>query len=210
MNIDAQLLLYINGHHNEVMDQVMWYISQSWFWIPLYIAIIYFLFRQLGWKQALMWVLLLAAAAGLADFISSGIIKNWVCRPRPTHEPTLEGMVHLVRDYRGGHYGFVSSHAANTCALATLFCLKVRNQVWYWIMGLFVVLNCYSRMYLGVHYPGDILGGLTIGLLVAWLIYWVAQENPVQKARKKSAKSGKSSSAQKPRPPHKRSAANRC
>ena len=110
-------------------------------------------------------------AVGLSDFVSSGLIKPWVCRLRPTHEPALAGMVHLVNGYTGGMYGFVSSHAANTMACALLFSLLYKNK--YATIGLilWVALNCYSRMYLGVHYPGDIIGGLLVGALLAVLVY---------------------------------------
>ena len=113
-------------------------------------------------------LLAIGVTVGLADYVSSGIIKHLVCRPRPTHEPMLEGLVHIVNGYRGGHYGFVSSHAANTMGVALLYCLIWKNEshhVW-WLM-IWVVLNCWSRMYLGVHYPGDIIGGLIVGALIA-------------------------------------------
>ena len=109
-------------------------------------------------------------AVGLADYISSGLIKPLVCRLRPTHEPAIMDTLHLVNNYRGGWFGFVSSHAANTLACALLFCLVWRKPAAYWLM-LWVALNCYSRMYLGVHYLGDILGGLAVGCLTAGLAY---------------------------------------
>ena len=110
-------------------------------------------------------------AVGLSDFVSSGLIKPWVCRLRPTHEPALAGMVHLVNGYTGGLYGFVSSHAANTMACALLFSLLYRNRYATVGLMLWVALNCYSRMYLGVHYPGDIIGGLLVGAVLATLTY---------------------------------------
>ena len=116
-----------------------------------------------------------AVAVGLSDFVSSGIIKPWVCRLRPTHEPALAGMLHLVNGYTGGMYGFVSSHAANTVACALLFSLLYRNKYATVALMLWVALNCYSRMYLGVHYPGDIIGGLLVGTLIAGMTYAVAR-----------------------------------
>ena len=172
IEIDQSWLLAINGAHNAVMDQVMWYISQAWVWIPLYAVLIGLLMWKFGWKRALLYTVALVAAVGLSDWISSGLIKHWVCRPRPTHEPTLEGLVHIVNGYVGGQYGFVSSHAANTMSLAVLFGLiwnKISRQGW-WLM-IYVAVNCYSRMYLGVHYPGDILGGLIVGTIIALMVY---------------------------------------
>ena len=156
-----------------MLDQLCWYISQAWIWIPLYLVLIALLIKQFGWKKGLIYVAALFVAAGLSDFISSGIIKGLVCRLRPTHEPALEGLVHIVNGYTGGKYGFVSSHAANTMSVALLFSLiwRQKNNHGWWLM-LYVALNCYSRMYLGVHYPGDIIGGLALGSLVAVGAYW--------------------------------------
>lgn len=187
--MDMRWLLWINQHHAEWADSLMWGISGRLTWLPLYVLLIVLLFWRFGWKRALVFVVAIVAAVGLSDWISSGIIKNAVCRLRPTHEPALGGQIHVVHDYLGGMYGFVSSHAANTISLSLLFCLiwtktpsseevtssRHVHQCW-WLM-LWVVLNCYSRMYLGVHYPGDILGGLLVGSATAlgiWgILLWI-------------------------------------
>ena len=114
---------------------------------------------------------MIALAVGVADFIASGILKDLVARPRPTRVPELEGVLHLVNGYKSGRYGFVSSHAANTMACALLFSLIWRNKIATYGLMLWVAANCYSRMYLGVHYPTDILGGLMVGALVAVVVY---------------------------------------
>ena len=116
-------------------------------------------------------IVVIAAAIGLADFIASGILKEWVARPRPKRLPEFEGVLHLVNGYRSGRFGFVSSHAANTMACALLFSLIWRNKIATCGLMLWVAMNCYSRMYLGVHYPTDILGGLIVGSLVAVAAY---------------------------------------
>ena len=186
VEIDQSWLLAINGAHCGVMDQVMWYISQAWVWIPLYVVLIGLLIWRFGWKWGLVYTVALVAAVGLSDWISSGVIKHLVCRPRPTHEPALEGLVHVVNGYVGGAYGFVSSHAANTMSLAVLFGLiwnKINHQAW-WLLS-YVVVNCYSRMYLGVHYPGDILGGLLVGTVMAFVVYGLL--NLVWRVRKSHA-----------------------
>ena len=186
IEIDQSWLLAINGAHNAVMDQVMWYISQAWVWIPLYAVLIGLLMWKFGWKRALVYTVALVAAVGLSDWVSSGLIKHWVCRPRPTHEPSLEGLVHIVNGYVGGKYGFVSSHAVNTMSLAVLFGLiwnKISRQGW-WLM-VYVAVNCDSRMYLGVHYPGDILGGLVVGTIIALVVYGLL--NQVERVRKEHA-----------------------
>jgi len=172
IEIDQRWLLAINGAHTAWLDQFFWIVSQAWVWIPLYALLIWLLFRQFGWRRGVWCVLAMVAAVGLSDYISSGIIKHLVCRLRPTHEPDLEGMIHVVNGYAGGLYGFVSSHAANTFAVALTFALiwRQKNNHGWWLM-VYVLLNCYSRMYLGVHYPGDILGGLLVGGITALAIF---------------------------------------
>ena len=192
ISLDQQWLLAINGWHAEWADVLMWYVSKSTTWLPLYALLVGFVVYKFGiqWYlstqntsnyrfTALLRVLIVfagfAVAVGLSDFISSGIIKPWVSRLRPTHEPALAGMLHLVNGYTGGMYGFVSSHAANTMACALLFSLLYRNKYATVALMLWVALNCYSRMYLGVHYPGDIIGGLLVGTLIAGMTYAVAR-----------------------------------
>lgn len=186
IDIDTDILLWINHHHAAWADQFMWVVSSRWTWLPLYAMLIGLLFWRFGWRRALVFLVAIAAAVGLSDWVSSGIIKHLVCRLRPTHEPLLTGQLHIVRDYVGGLYGFVSSHAANTMSVALLYTLIWTRQVVSphrptvthypnvivpVVLFLWVVLNCYSRMYLGVHYPGDILGGLFVGVVMALLIY---------------------------------------
>ncbi len=152
----------------------MWYVSRSSTWIPLYVLLVgLIVWKYRNWKTVLLILLGFGVAVGLADFTTSGIIKPLVSRLRPTHEPALEGMVHLVNGYTGGLYGFCSSHAANTMACGLLFSLLYKNKYATTGLMIWVALNCYSRMYLGVHYPGDILCGLLIGALLAALVYVV-------------------------------------
>jgi len=179
--MDTELLLAINGWHAPWADRLMWIISAKATWIPLYVLLIGLLvwrYRKpaktgVKWLQkvpaCVVMIVVIAMAVGAADFIASGILKELVARPRPTRVPELEGVLHLVNDYRSGQYGFVSSHAANTMACALLFSLIWRKKITTSLLMLWVVANCYSRMYLGVHYPLDILGGLMVGTLTALL-----------------------------------------
>lgn len=182
VHIDTAILLAINGWHAPWADTLMWIVSAKATWIPLYILLIGMLiWRYRGpatearWKWlrgvpvCLVMILVIGVVVGLADFIASGILKEWVARPRPTRMPELEGVLHLVNGYRSGQYGFVSSHAANTMACALLFSLIWRKKITTSLLMLWVAANCYSRMYLGVHYPLDILGGLMVGALTALL-----------------------------------------
>lgn len=171
--IDMQLLIAINSLNATWADTLMLWISNRYVWIPLYLLLSGMLCQRYGWKKGLILVICMGISVGLADYISSGIIKHHVCRLRPTHEPLLEGMVHIVNNYKSSLYGFVSSHAANTMALSLLFSLIWKNRYVTFLLMLWTMLNCYSRMYLGVHYPGDILGGLIVGSVIALLMYWI-------------------------------------
>lgn len=183
LHIDTEILLAINGWHAPWADTLMWIISEKTTWIPLYVLLIGLLvwrYRKpaktgVKWLQrvpaCVVMIVVIALAVGVADFIASGILKDWVARPRPSRVPELEGVLHLVNGYKSGQYGFVSSHAANTMAVALLFSLIWRNKIATCGLMLWVAANCYSRMYLGVHYPTDILGGLMVGALVAVVVY---------------------------------------
>ena len=185
IHIDTEILLAINGWHAPWADTLMWIISAKTTWIPLYLLLIGLLvwrYRQpaptpIKWLQkvpaCVVMIVVIGLAVGAADFIASGILKDWVARPRPSRVPELEGVLHLVNGYKSGQYGFVSSHAANTMAVALLFSLIWRNKIATVGLMLWVAANCYSRMYLGVHYPTDILGGLIVGSLVAVGGYWL-------------------------------------
>lgn len=173
MNIDTQILLWINGHHLDWLDEVMWTASQTATWWWLFVALIILTIRKYrDLKPILLVIAGIAVAVGLSDFTCSGIIKPLVCRLRPTHEPALEGMIHVVNGYTGGLYSFCSSHAANTMSCALLFSLLYKNNIATVCLMAWVALNCYSRMYLGVHYPSDIIVGLLIGALWAVSVYW--------------------------------------
>ena len=185
IHIDTEILLAINGWHAPWADTVMWIISAKATWIPLYallIGLLVWRYRKpamtgVKWLQrvpaCVVMIVAIALAVGAADFIASGILKDLVARPRPTRVPELEGVLHLVNGYRSGRYGFVSSHAANTMACGLLFSLIWRNKIATCGLMLWVAANCYSRMYLGVHYPTDIMGGLVVGALVAVGAYHV-------------------------------------
>lgn len=183
LHIDTEILLAINGWHAPWADTLMWIISAKATWIPLYLLLIGLLvwryrkpaMTSVKWLQkvpaCVVMIAMIGLAVGTADFIASGILKELVARPRPTRVPELEGVLHLVNGYRSGRYGFVSSHAANTMVCALLFSMIWRNKIATVGLMLWVAANCYSRMYLGVHYPLDILGGLTVGCLVAMTAY---------------------------------------
>lgn len=173
---DTWLLLWLNGHNSVFFDQVMYLVSGKWEWIPLYAVILGFIIYRFRWKA--VWVLLtVALMITLSDQLSN-LLKSNVMRPRPCKDPEIGHLVHLVKDHCGGAYGFVSAHAANSFALTTFVSLLYRRR---WIiagMVCWATLVSYSRVYLGVHYPGDILGGALLGVLVAWLLFLILRRLP--------------------------------
>ena len=179
LHIDTEILLAINGWHAPWADTLMWIISAKTTWIPLYLLLIGLLvwryrkpaMTNVKWLRkvpaCVVMIVVIGLAVGAADFIASGILKDLVARPRPTRVPELEGVLHLVNGYKSGMYGFASSHAANTMACGLFFSLIWRKRIATCGLMLWVAMNCYSRIYLGVHYPLDIIGGLAIGAILA-------------------------------------------
>ena len=165
--LDTQLFLFLNGIHSVFFDEFMFTFSGKWVWLPFYASLLYLFIRI--WKKDSIWIILaLVLCIVFADQIASGILKVWVQRPRPSRAEELDGLVHIVNGYRAGKYGFVSSHASNSFGLA-LFCslLFRKNKTYAWVLFAWAVLTAYSRIYLGVHYPGDILGGILVGVFAA-------------------------------------------
>lgn len=169
-DIDSDALLAVNGLHDVFQDAFWWMLTAKWSSLLLVLGLAWVLMHQ-NRRHALLLLGMLALTVLVADQVSSGLIKHLVERLRPTHDPSLENAVHVINGYRGGLYGFVSSHAANFFAVSTLVALVMRHRVV--TLGLFTwaVLQCYSRVYLGVHYPGDILGGIVVGVLAGLLIW---------------------------------------
>ena len=168
--IDADALLAVNGLHDMFQDAFWWMVTAKWSSLLLVLALAWILLHQ-NRRHALLVLAMLVLSILVADQVSSGLIKHLVERLRPTHDPSLESMVHVINGYRGGLYGFVSSHAANSFAIATLLALVMRHRVVTLSMFTWALLQCYSRVYLGVHYPGDILGGIIVGVLAGWLVW---------------------------------------
>ena len=168
--IDQELFLFLNGLNNETFDGIMVWISGKTTWWPFYLLLLLFIIVKKR-LQAIPVIIFIALAITLADQTSVHLFKEVFERPRPCHEPALEGMVHLVNDRCGGKYGFVSSHAANSFAVAMLLLLVIRKR-WFTVTMLFwAVIVSYSRIYLGVHYPGDVIGGALLGILCGFMAF---------------------------------------
>ena len=169
---DTNIFLLINGIHAPFFDSFMFLVSEKLVWIPLYISVLYVLIRH--WKKEAIWlVLALILCIVISDQIASGILKDLVKRLRPSHAEDLKGLVHLVKGYTGGNYGFASSHASNAAGFALLSSLVLKRRIYTYSILAWALITGYSRIYLGVHYPSDVLGGFLIGALAALGCYWV-------------------------------------
>jgi undecaprenyl-diphosphatase len=168
---DKDLFLFFNGLHTPWLDPVMLFFTETFVWLPLYLFLLYLVIRD--YKKD-CWVPLLGITITilLCDQITSGFMKPFFARLRPSQEPSLAGLIHLVDGYKGGMYGFASSHAANTLGTATFFSLLFSpTKPWIRWLYLWAFAMTYTRLYLGVHYPGDILVGGVIGIASGWAGY---------------------------------------
>lgn len=173
-DIDARLLLIVNGAHSPFFDAVMWCISGRWIWLPFYAVLAYLLFRRMSWKRASICLVTIGLIILAADQTCAILIRPEIGRLRPANlNNPLSSFVHVVNGYRGGRYGFPSCHAANTFALAVFMSLVIRHKWFTVMMFSWAFVVSYSRMYLGVHYFGDLFCGATIGSLFAVLFYYL-------------------------------------
>lgn len=166
--IDKSWLLALNGLHHPVLDFIMYWTSEKFIWIPLYAFLIWQIIRKYKRKS---WMVLLAVAVliTLTDQVSF-FFKNYLMRPRPTHDPEIGHLVHIVNNYRGGNFGYFSGHASSSFA-AAVFAIRMLDYRWRLpavLLLAWAVLVSYSRIYLGVHYPFDVLTGAVFGSLLAW------------------------------------------
>ena len=175
IGIDTDVFLWLNSMHNPFWDIFMKIATGRFIWIGLYLSIIYALWRAYGWKGMLVVFCLCCLAVACADQITASLLRPYFERLRPANlDNPISMMVHVVDGYRGGRFGFPSSHAANTFAVATMLSLVFRRSRFTIAIFAWALLNCYSRIYLGLHYPGDLIVGIFIGLFCGLILYFVA------------------------------------
>ena len=172
LSLDRQAFLFLNGLGNENWDGFWMAISNKWTAIPLYAFLLYLILRHLGWKRSLYVLVAIALLILVTDQLAN-FFKYGIQRPRPCYDPELESMTRLVKAWCGGKFSFYSAHASNSMAVAAYFFLVFSK--WRNTLGIFLLLWAicvgYSRIYIGVHYPLDVLFGMGIGTLMGWLFY---------------------------------------
>lgn len=176
---DKEAFLALNGSNSAFWDGFMWVYTSTVVWIPLALILLYVVIKNNKLKDALFVFVMLAVTIVICDRISSGIFKPVFKRFRPTQNPEFMYLVDIVNGYRGGKFGFISSHAANTFGLLTFTSLIFRKREYTLAFLLWAVLSCYSRIYLGVHYLGDVICGATLGIISGSLVYYIY--NSIQK-----------------------------
>lgn len=172
IEIDEKLLLVINGCHNRYFDHFMYLFSDRWIWVPMYAAILYVMIRNFSFRKTIICVAALALTITIADQVGASLIRPMVERLRPSNpENPISDVIHIVNNNRSGRYGFPSCHAANTFGLAFFVCFLFRYRWLTAFLMFWAVVTCYSRVYLGLHYPGDLLAGMLLGCISATIVF---------------------------------------
>ncbi len=174
IEIDRSILDLFNGSDSLFVDNLAVILTSGLTWIPLYLSLLYIVIKN---NETMKQIMLVVGCVCLCMLISDGvvdyIVKPMVGRLRPSHDPVIKYSIDIVNGIRDTKYGFFSAHASNTFCIAVFFSLLVRNAKFVVAMISWSLLNCWTRMYLGVHYPSDIFVGLLWGGLVGAFVYYI-------------------------------------
>ena len=171
--LDRTIFLTLNGMHTPYWDSFMYIFTSKFIWIPLYASILYVLYKNMNIRMVIFTTLMFALLITLADQTCSSILRPIFERPRPSRNPEIADLVHLVNGKRGGKFGFPSCHAANTFALACFIMLLFKNRALTTFFMLWAIVTCYTRIYVGVHYPGELLFGTIVGFTMGIITYGI-------------------------------------
>lgn len=169
---EREAFLWLNSHHTPFWDSFMWIYSGKLIWLPLVLVCLFAFVYKIKWQE---WLLLIIAAilvGALCDQLSASVIKPIFERYRPSRHPDFKDYVTLVNGYTGGRFGFVSAHAANGFGVAMLSSLLFKYRYFTITIFTWALITCYSRIYLGVHFISDIIGGMFVGIFSALLVYY--------------------------------------
>lgn len=174
LDTDRDLLLLLNGSSSQFLDGWMAILTSGFTWIPLYVSLLYLVIKNNETMSQIVLIvgcslLCVMLADGVADFFVKPLVGRW----RPSNDPLIKYTVQVAGGVRGDDYGFFSAHAANTFSIALFFCLLVRSKILSVSLIVWSFVNCYTRLYLGLHYPSDIVCGLLWGAVVGGLAYFV-------------------------------------
>lgn len=171
LDYERNLFFALNGSDSALLDRFMWLYSGKAVWIPVAVLIAVILIYKKGWKESLFIVLAIALVITLCDQFASGLCKPLFTRFRPTHHPEFMAQVDTVFGYRGGRYGFISSHATNAFGFAMFMALMFKNKLFTWVIFTWASLTAYSRIYLGVHFISDVIPGIIAGMFFGFVVY---------------------------------------
>jgi len=170
--VDKWLLELINFDGGHVLDGFFFFVSTKQAWIPIGILFVsWLLFDRRYRRQTLFIIIAITLTVAICDQVSSSLIKPAVERLRPSHCTDIMGDLHFVNNYRSGRFGFCSSHAANATGVLVFISLILRKKAITYPLFVWTLLVCYSRIYLGVHYPGDVIFGCFVGVVSGTLVY---------------------------------------
>lgn len=176
LQFDQHATMALNGSNMLFWDNLMMTVTSTLSWSLLILTIIYVLFHNNAVREAFIILLMMVLMIFVADRLCSGLIKPLVGRWRPTQDPHIMYMMDVVDNYRGGKFGFFSGHACNTFCMATFLALLFRHRFLIVVLYFWSVTTTFTRLYLGVHYLGDVLVGLTIGMIIGLLFYTISKK----------------------------------